>query len=323
MIYDLPSEILILIFNFCINYLYLIKKTYKYFNIIINKSNRLLQYPKYLLFGGINSNEIYELDLYKKNLSKINTLPFIINDGTCIRRNDKIFIISSIDFLNFTNKIIIYNITKNQIEDKKYNLLEARYKFTSILYKNYVYCFGGNNETNLEIIDLDTMNITLYKNFLPIKLFRTRATIVDDIIYIIGGGSTFSPLPNLYSYHIKNKILYRMNNMVFPRNSHEIITINNIIYVIGGIGLSITNTVESYNILNGKWSILKSMHIPRYSHKVIFYNGYIMVLGGISDKSDKSDKLPSEYYDIDKNEWFICNHNHYINNYSIISPKNF
>ena len=111
--------------------------------------------------------------------------------------------------------------------------------------------------------------------------------------------------------------------MVFPRNSHEIITINNIIYVIGGIGLSITNTVESYNILNGKWSILKSMHIPRYSHKVIFYNGYIMVLGGISDKSDKSDKLPSEYYDIDKNEWFICNHNHYINNYSIISPKNF
>ena len=44
-----------------------------------------------------------------------------------------------------------------------------------------------------------------------------------------------------------------------------------------------------------------------------------MVLGGISDKYDK---LPSEYYDIDKNEWFICNHNHN-NNYSIISPKNF
>ena len=118
MIYDFPIEILILIFNFCINNLYLIKKSFKYFNFIINTSDRLIKSPKYLLFGGINCKDIYELDLGKKKISKINTLPFIINDGTCIRKKDKIFIINgNIDFLKFTNQIIIYNLTNNQIED--------------------------------------------------------------------------------------------------------------------------------------------------------------------------------------------------------------
>ena len=261
-----------------------------------------------------------ELNIEKNKLFKINNLPFIINDGCCIKKHDKIYIIGgNIDFVKFTNQILIYDLKKNEIEEKHYNLLECRHKFASVLYENKIYCFGGNNETNMEIIDLDTMDIKLHKKFLPFKLFRTKATIIDENIYIVGGGSTFSPLPNLYSYNINNNILLRLNNMHFPRNSHEMITINNIIYVIGGIGISITNSVESYNILNGKWEILKSMHIPRYSHKVIFNKGFIMVFGGISNKPGI---LQTEYYDIEKNQWYLSKNSIDIDNYSMICSKN-
>ena len=104
MLCNIPIDILIKIINLSLNKLYLLKKSSKYYNafIIKNKLKGTINSPKYFLFGGINSKDIIELDLEKKNLLKINKLPFIINDGTCIKKDDKIYLIGgNIDFIKF------------------------------------------------------------------------------------------------------------------------------------------------------------------------------------------------------------------------------
>ena len=107
--------------------------------------------------------------------------------------------------------------------------------------------------------------------------------------------------------HLRNIILILI--FVVPRAYHGCITVNGIIYVVGGFdGIEYFNTCKSFEPKLQKWIEIAPMHTKRCYVSVTEHDKYIYALGGCDGTIRHSSV---EKYNIDRNQW------------TFIAPMNF
>ncbi len=135
------------------------------------------------------------------------------------------------------------------------------------------------------------------------------AAVVDGIIYVVGGKTTYSSSTSgrantLYSYDPSSDTWTQLASMTTARDHVRAISLNGMIYAIGGWNDSLTdlNTVERYNPKTNTWTTMTPLKTARRAQGIISYNGKIFVLGGSNTTSTNAISSIEEY-DPDTNAW--------------------
>ena len=167
---------------------------------------------------------------------------------------------------------------------------EIRYAHTMDELNGKIYVVGGvNTETSTYprtalVYDRSSgewAEIPLCNN--KIRCFHTSC-VIDGKLYVIGGGDSSMIISTMDMFDPTSGEWVSKNAMSTNRGLFACATIEDKIYVMGGmntiediIGLS---TVEVYNTANDSWTRLADMPTKRWGHSAVTYNGKIYVFGG-------------------------------------------
>ena len=111
------------------------------------------------------------------------------------------------------------------------------------------------------------------------------SSVVDDIIYAIGGIRALEnlPLSTVEAYDPGTNAWETKDSMSIPRANLSTCVVDSIIYVIGGSSLGIgLATLEAYSPVTNTWTTKTSMPTPRGYLSASAVDGIIYVIGGIS-----------------------------------------
>ncbi len=250
-------------------------------------------------------------ELKQPSWKEIATLPTKLTSPSATILDKKIYILGT-----GSSNIQIFNIETNSFEEDLLSPLSTSSKHLYTL-DNTLYVMN-ENESIWQLLDRDT-NSWYHRNSLGSGVSTDWAyynasenKIYDYTIHMINhsgmgtrfGVSLYDPYTNEWSSY--DDPLYNNNRW----SGFEIIELDNILYLIGGIKWNSTwntwSSVESisrFDLLTNTWlSSAKEMNTPKkWLFGVIRYNGKIIVLGG----TDTRDKVLAtvEEYDPKTDSW--------------------
>jgi len=107
-------------------------------------------------------------------------------------------------------------------------------------------------------------------------------TVVDGMIYVMGGEFGRGPITNNEVYDPQSNIWTSCNSIPTPRSSFGIVNVENKIYIIGGSTTSIGSTGlnEVYDSLTDTWEVKTSMPTARANVVANEVEGKIYVMAG-------------------------------------------
>jgi N-acetylneuraminic acid mutarotase len=109
-------------------------------------------------------------------------------------------------------------------------------------------------------------------------------SVVDGIIYAIGGGSgPYSNFSIVEAYDPKTDTWTTKANMPTPRANVSTCVVDGIIYAIGGGWAPALSTVEAYDPVTDTWTTKTPMLTPRTALSTSAVNGIIYAIGGAPD----------------------------------------
>lgn len=154
----------------------------------------------------------------------------------------------------------------------------------------WLYLFGGTNEhyslqDTVECYDVRT-NSWMDLMPLPVPMHSQAATVCGSLIYVSGGvaGQERQPTATMYSYDPATHQWETKSPMHFARRLHEMVPKEDIIFVLGGIGMHSFNQqtqipIESYNTTTDQWTMLTSTLAGRSVGHFVPFEGKILSLG--------------------------------------------
>lgn len=185
---------------------------------------------------------------------------------------------------------------------------------------NTIQCF--DSEKIMSLIDGVWKPIRSLVHIVPgIKWIFPSIVSLPQGLMLMGGKTR--PRNKRNNPFIVSGICYRLNKeispMNFPRYRHEVVTMDNRIYAIGGCGPDSygCRDVEYYDLLEDKWVVCAPMQHARYGHKCIVHEGEIYVFGGY-DRSASIWTDPEKYNPL-KNTWEYCMRIGYRKDFGLIS----
>jgi N-acetylneuraminic acid mutarotase len=167
----------------------------------------------------------------------------------------------------------------------------ARYSMPAAVVDNIIYVFGGWNNSQKTVDEVEFFNPATLTWGSEAKMTSSRgdftATVLDNKIYLIGGRSNmdedilnlvevFDPATNEWS---------SAKEMPEGRCLHASCACNGKIYVFGGISGDDWNhpcaAVLEYDPAEDAWSAKSNMEIPRFEFSAVNVNERIYTLGGL------------------------------------------
>lgn len=259
-----------------------------------------------LLFGlfqlNINAQEI--------EWKKLQSLPKGICGGEAVTLFGKIYVIAGRDDVSMSTDFLMYD---TEI-DKWTNLAdvpEKRMNLALATIDNKIYAIGGDRfsasgyEYSLESNKWNKIND------MPTARQHIDCGVYKNDIYVIGGLTSWKSISKKNEvYNVKQKTWTEKSPIPSLRNNPAIVSIDSLIYVIGGGGTEEdvwkeTSLVECYNVNLDLWE--KKSDLPNVLFKpgALVLNKNIYVFGGSSENEKgyivKKDVL---VYDTEKNSWF-------------------
>lgn len=154
-------------------------------------------------------------------------------------------------------------------------------------FSNKIFSFNIKENTKSEVL-LDSIKF-------PSK---SAWTLTKDGKLIITGGFDESAKKSTISVSFHNNRAQEYPKMLTPRFNHAQITIDNHIYVFGGMNKSSLQECEKFNLDSKKWSKFASLNVGREFPSVAHHYGKIYVVGGNGIQSIESCTLNSKKFDI-------------------------
>ena len=167
---------------------------------------------------------------------------------------------------------------------------------------NKIYVFGRNLFSGIysdAIHVYDGSFTTLDTNMVAERAWHT-ATLVGTKVYIIGGATSCVDVISMEVFDTETSVSsvdeIDQNNIPFAKISyHMTVTIEDMIYVIGGLqvsqyrqalpsceaGAAISDKVWRYNPAEDEWSEMPSLPLPRRQSAAFTYGREIFVVGGM------------------------------------------
>lgn len=123
---------------------------------------------------------------------------------------------------------------------------------------------------------------------------------VSSFIYFFGQNRDNSHINKTYQFDLRNNTSKELPSMNTFKYSHIMVSLNNKLYSIGGVGkkYSYLNTVECYN--NTSWINCSSLKHPLTGHQCVVYGEKIYVFGGYNLGANF---LTVERYDPETDQW--------------------
>jgi energy-converting hydrogenase Eha subunit A len=116
---------------------------------------------------------------------------------------------------------------------------------------------------------------------MPTSRVGIGAAVVNNIIYVIGGGTGINNVVGtVEAYDPATNTWTTKAPMPTPRVDLGIATVNGKIYAIGGFNTNALNTVEEYNPVTDTWTTKANMPTTRSQLSVTVLNGRIYAIGG-------------------------------------------
>uniref|UniRef100_A0A1A9VL35 Kelch-like protein diablo n=1 Tax=Glossina austeni TaxID=7395 RepID=A0A1A9VL35_GLOAU len=100
-------------------------------------------------------------------------------------------------------------------------------------------------------------------------------------------------------YDISKKKLFSISSMNEDRFNNSAVSLNGVIYSVGGYNNGVLNTAERYDPVNKRWSYIAPMNNARHDLGICTYNDLIYVFGGEWNSTVES-------YDRATNKWHLC-----------------
>lgn len=149
-------------------------------------------------------------------------------------------------------------------------LLRDRSRFGLALVKNQIYIFGGfegfkrSNRVYLNTIERYSIEDDKWEEFSGEgPLMSCMASTSHNHLIYFGGGKNvnWSKVSDFYSINVETKEITRKANMLTARTTHQLTTLNGLIYLYGGFDEAGNGvlSIESYNIRTDQWSTVTSI----------------------------------------------------------------
>uniref|UniRef100_A0A1B0AES0 BACK domain-containing protein n=1 Tax=Glossina pallidipes TaxID=7398 RepID=A0A1B0AES0_GLOPL len=119
-------------------------------------------------------------------------------------------------------------------------------------------------------------------------------------VFLVGGRRAYGMrIRECKVYDISKKKLASISSMNWDRRSNSAVSLNGLIYSVGGCPSGVMNTAECYDPAIKRWRIIAPMNRDRHSFGICAYNALIYVVGGFS-------QCTHERYDPATNKWHLC-----------------
>ena len=177
----------------------------------------------------------------------------------------------------------------------------ARSHCPTIVYKDKIYGFGGGGPSfksmNSVIIYDPATNKWGSGTDMPTLRSGAIATLVDNAIYVIGGGfkqdnGTFKFLPTTEIYYPDEDRWEKGPDMIMPHDFPGGAYLDNHIYILGGhhpdavVAGPQTDPgfefCERLNLSTGQWEEIAPLPTPRFALTAVVIDGKITTMGGVA-----------------------------------------
>lgn len=237
---------------------------------------------------------------------------------------------SNLSWENYSDKLQIYNITKNAWETVALKFKNRAYHKIAFS-NNNIYVFGGKTlSTNrkieylndqIEVFNLETTKIVV-DNTNPHQAVNFGAFTYQDNIILMGGSIKQNSrgqknyTDQSHIYNTTSGLWYELTKMTKPKEVNGIL-VKNKIYLIGGFNEKALTEIESYDLITGKWTHMGDLFYG-IENPVLTYNEgviYIFDAGKIMTYNIESKVLNAYRIDLNLSNAEI---NYYENNLYIM-----
>ncbi|XP_061180400.1 kelch-like protein 10 isoform X2 [Saccostrea echinata] len=242
-----------------------------------------------------NSNEFLQFD--------IEEVCHILSSDSLNVKNEKIVfdaVIRWIDYYPVTRKVYIARLLKTI----RLGLLSKKYFVEKVKVHPYVkdneFCKPLVIDTLKYLYDLGTDEPRTMGMCCNIAAPR----IPHEILFVIGGWSGASPtnIVEIYDTRADHWAICDIADRG-PRAYHGTVTLNQMIYVIGGFdGIEYFNSVRSFDPITKEWKEVAPMNTKRCYVSAVVLEGYIYAIGGYDGQHRQNS---AERYLPAKNQWSL------------------
>ena len=117
---------------------------------------------------------------------------------------------------------------------------------------------------------------------IPSKYSSMAACGLGESLFVVGNETK-----TVYAYNTTTEVeeWSQTGELHFGRTDHRLCSVNDKLYLIGGVHKYALSVCEEYNEQTNKWTLMENNHMPYAvaSPSVCSYNNKIIVLGGIGD----------------------------------------
>lgn len=210
--------------------------------------------------------------------------------------DSKIYVIGGAPNFSGTSTVEMYDPTTDTWTPKA-NLLSARCQPSTCTFNGKIFEFGGstavlNSPGEKNVYQYDPQADTWQKkNDMPYAIKSCGITIVDSLIYFIGGSGGPSD-SCVIAYNPISESWVQKADMPTPRGMLSACTIDGKIYAIGGTSDDWENVfysdVEVYDPITDTWTKKADMPTARWGLTACTLNGLIYTIGGRSGLNSSS-----------------------------------
>ncbi|XP_066927001.1 kelch-like protein 3 [Clytia hemisphaerica] len=185
-------------------------------------------------------------------------------------------------------------------------LMKSRYKSSSAVLNNEVYCIGGMFEGISPIKNIERYSFAMDRwidsSPFPDPISGHVSCVFNGEIYVIGGSEDDTISNNVWKYSIKRGVWMEVKNLLIPRRDATV-AVHNQLYVIGGYGPDGQSlaSVERFDPYQNQWAKIFPMNSPRAFASACCIGDRIFVFGG--EYAGWSYYRTAEVFDIKTDEW--------------------
>lgn len=193
---------------------------------------------------------------------------------------------------------------------QKASMQTSRAGVSAAVYGEKVYVIGGYYDSNGSTYRTNKVEVynTLTDSWetvsgLSIARSWSGVTVLNDMIYVIGGGDNSSKIVSTVErYDITNDKWTTLRNFPIAVNGMSAVTVNGKMYAYGGgtsFASGMSGAIYEYSVADDTWIKRNSFKTATTSAASTVYNGEIYVLGGLNNTNSQS---RVEVYNPDTNE---------------------
>ena len=198
----------------------------------------------------------------------------------------------------------IYDARTKQSTPLPSNMPEARYRFSAVANKRYMYVIGGRGADWRSVNSVYRLSLETYEwtTLAPMGTARyvCAAVLLGCHVYVFGGGNEYDDLDSVERYSIVGNTWEDLPDMAEARCYHCAVAALRNIYILSG-----NRTLEVFDTALLEWrsgASLCDMPESRYcAAAVVLKNRYLVMIGGNDEEDDNT--AGCLIYDCSINNW--------------------